>query len=201
MGESAATTTATAPRTGKKLVWLVPGVVAGAMLPLAVLLDRARRGTLGADPVAIAMNQLGLLALIFLLGSLAATPLRIVFNVTWPIRIRRALGLLAFFYALLHFTLYICIDQGLKLSAIVEDVTKRKFITVGAAAFVLLMPLAATSTVWAVKKMGSKRWKLLHKLVYIAAASAAVFAVSCAFFSATRFSQSAISLRARITSA
>jgi sulfoxide reductase heme-binding subunit YedZ len=156
------------PTRGGKLPWLKPGVLAGALLPLALLLVRAARHTLGADPVAIALNQLGLLALIFLVASLMATPLKLVFAVTWPIRIRRLLGLVAFFYACLHFALYAVIDQGLDYRAIAADVAERKFITAGFAAFLLLIPLAATSTSGMLKRLGARRWKRLHRLAYVA---------------------------------
>jgi sulfoxide reductase heme-binding subunit YedZ len=157
-----------------KQPWLKPGIVLGGLVPLIVLCVRALRGTLGADPVAIAMNQLGLLALIFLVASLAATPLKVAFKLTWPIRARRTLGLFAFFYASLHFLLYTCIDQGLAWSAIVADVTKRKFITIGFAAYLLLIPLAITSTASMTKRLGARRWKRLHRLSYVAGVFAVV---------------------------
>ena len=169
---SVASSTVAAPRAKQR--WLKPGVALGAAVPLVVLAVRAAQHTLGADPIAIALNQLGLLALIFLLASLAATPLKILFGFSWPLRIRRLLGLLAFFYALLHFVLYACIDQGLSLNAILADITKRKFITAGFAAFVLLVPLAATSTSGMLKRMGAVRWKRLHRLAYVAGALAAI---------------------------
>lgn len=150
-----------------RLVWLKPGVLFGALVPLGLMLVRAARGTLGADPVAIAMNQLGLLALIFLLASLCATPLRILFGLAWPIRIRRLLGLLAFFYATLHFLLYVVIDQGLALPAILADITQRKFITVGFVAWLLLIPLAVTSNNALHRRLGAVRWKRLHRLSYV----------------------------------
>src|SRR5688572_16510021 len=128
------------------LPWLQPGVLIGALVPLVVLAVRAGLHTLGADPVAIALNQLGLLALIFLVASLAASPLKALFDWNWPLRIRRLLGLLAFGYAMLHALLYAVVDQGLAWAAIIEDVTQRKFITAGFAALVLLVPLAVTST-------------------------------------------------------
>jgi sulfoxide reductase heme-binding subunit YedZ len=156
------------------LPWLKPGVLIGALVPLAVLARSALRHELGADPIAIALNRLGLLALSLLLACLAATPLKLVFGVTWPIRIRKLLGLLAFFYACLHFLLYAVIDQGLAIAAITKDVTERKFITVGFTALVLLVPLAVTSTSAMLKRLGAARWKRLHRLVYIAAPLAAV---------------------------
>jgi sulfoxide reductase heme-binding subunit YedZ len=157
-----------------KQPWLKPGMLIGGLVPLALLLLRALRGTLGADPVAIALNQLGLLALIFLVASLAATPLKLAFGVTWPIRVRRMLGLFAFFYATLHFMLYAVIDQGLAWSAIVQDVSKRGFITVGFVAWLLLIPLAITSTAAMTKRLGAARWKQLHRLSYVVGILAAI---------------------------
>ena len=157
-----------------KTPWLKPGVAVGALVPLAWMVADAVRGTLGADPIAIALNRLGLLALIFLWASLACTPARLAFGVAWPVRIRRMLGLLAFFHALLHFSLYAFVDQGLDWAAITEDVTKRGFITVGFVAFVLLIPLAATSTKGMVKRLGAARWKKLHRMSYVVAILATV---------------------------
>jgi sulfoxide reductase heme-binding subunit YedZ len=115
------------------------------------------------------MNQLGLVTLIFLIGSLACTPLKEVFGWTWPIRIRRMLGLYAFFYAGLHFLTYLGLDQGLDFKAVFADIAKRQFIFVGFAAFVLLVPLAITSTDRMVRRLGYARWKWLHRLAYAAA--------------------------------
>lgn len=154
---------------GKPFVWLKPGVLVGALVPLAVLVLAAVRNDLGADPIAIALNQLGLLALVLLVASLAATPLKLLFGLTWPTRIRKLLGLLAFFYASLHFLLYAVVDQGLAFDRIAEDVTKRNFILAGFGAFVLLVPLALTSTRGMLQRLGAVRWKRLHRLVYVAA--------------------------------
>lgn len=154
--------------------WLKPGVLIGSLVPLAHMIVLASRGQLGADPIAIALNRLGLLALIMLLASLCATPLRLVVGWSWPLRLRRMLGLLAFLYAALHFLLYAVVDQGLSMSAIVEDVTRRKFITAGFMAFVLLVPLAVTSPVRVRRALGPKRWQRIHRLVYVAGGLAAL---------------------------
>jgi sulfoxide reductase heme-binding subunit YedZ len=154
--------------------WLKPGVFVGALAPLAILLRRAWTGALGADPVAEALNQLGLVALIFLVASLACTPLKTIFGWTWPIRIRKELGLFAFFYAALHVLTYSGIDQRLDFRAILADVVKRKFIFVGFAAFVSLIPLAVTSTQGSVKRLGFARWKRIHRLAYVAGALASI---------------------------
>jgi methionine sulfoxide reductase heme-binding subunit len=158
----------------KPYAWLKPGVFIGCLVPLALMIADAARGQLGADPVAIALNRLGLLALITLVASLAATPARLVLGWAWPLRLRRMLGLFAFFYAFLHFTVYLAIDQGFDLAAIVKDVTERKFITVGFAAFMVLVPLAATSPLRVRRMLGPKRWQRLHRLVYLAGALAAL---------------------------
>jgi sulfoxide reductase heme-binding subunit YedZ len=147
--------------------WLKPGVFAGGLIPLLALLWRTAHRTLGADPVAIGLNQLGYLALVFLISSLACTPLKAVFGWTWPIRIRRMLGLFAAFYASLHFTTYVAIDQRFDWRVLWEDVTKRPFIVVGFSAFVLLLPLVASSTDASVRRLGFKRWKALHRLAYL----------------------------------
>jgi len=152
--------------------WLKPGVLIGSLVPLAVLIADAVGGRLGADPVALALNRLGMLALVLLLACLSATPLRLLFGVSWPLRVRRLLGLLAFFYATLHFSVYVWIDQGWAVRDILEDVAKRPFITVGFLALLLLLPLAATSNARARRSLGPKRWQLLHRLVYVAAALA-----------------------------
>jgi sulfoxide reductase heme-binding subunit YedZ len=158
----------------KPYAWLKPGVFIGCLVPLALMIVDGARGQLGADPVAIALNRLGLLALITLVASLAATPARLVLGWAWPLRLRRMLGLFAFFYALLHFTLYIAIDQGFDFAAIVKDVTERKFITVGFAAFLVLVPLAATSPLRMRRMLGPKRWQRLHRLVYLVGVLAAL---------------------------
>lgn len=152
------------------LPWLVPGVFAGALVPLAVIADAAARGRLGANPVAEALNELGLLALIFLVASLACTPLKALTGWTWPIRVRKTLGLYGFFYAALHLSTYVGLDQLLDLRAVWKDVTERPFILAGMTAFVLLVPLALTSTAGALKRLGFARWKRLHRLAYLAAA-------------------------------
>jgi sulfoxide reductase heme-binding subunit YedZ len=150
--------------------WLAPGVVVGALVPLAAIVVRGVRGELGANPIAQALNQLGLVALVLLVAALGCTPLKTLVGWSWPLRIRRLLGLLAFFYAALHLATYTGLDQVFAWAAIWKDVTKRKFIFVGFAAFVLLIPLAFTSTNGAVKRLGFARWKRLHRLAYVAPA-------------------------------
>ena len=158
----------------KGRTWLGPAVWAGGLLPLAMLIYRGSSGRLGADPIAVAMNQLGLLALVLLLLSLACTPLRIVTKAAWPIAIRRALGLLGFGYATLHVAMYAIVDQGLDLQSIVDDVTTRPFTIFGALTWLLLLPLAATSSKKAMQTLGVVKWRRIHKLVYVCGALAIV---------------------------
>jgi sulfoxide reductase heme-binding subunit YedZ len=151
------------------LPWLKPGLFAGALVPLAVLAARAARGTLGANPIAEVLNQLGLLGLVFLIASLTCTPLKTLSGWTWPIRIRKMLGLCGFFYVSLHLLTYAGLDQLLDFSAIGKDIAERWFILVGFTAFLLLVPLAITSTANMLKRLGFQRWKRLHRLAYVAA--------------------------------
>lgn len=150
--------------------WLKPAVFTGALVPLAVIVAEAALGRLGANPIAEALNRLGLTALIFLVAALACTPLKTLFGWTWPVRLRRMLGLFGFFYALLHLSTYVGLDQAFDARAILADITKRKFIYIGFTAFLLLIPLAATSTAASVRRLGFVRWKRLHRLAYVATA-------------------------------
>ncbi|MEO8905404.1 MAG: protein-methionine-sulfoxide reductase heme-binding subunit MsrQ [Polyangiaceae bacterium] len=151
----------------RKLNWLNPAVVTGSVLPFVSIAWRIYRHTLGANPVATALNQLGLLGLILLMASLLCTPLKILFGWTWPLRIRRTLGLCGFFTVLSHFLVYAGLDQGLAIGALFRDVLKRPFIAVGFIALLLLIPLAVTSTRRAVQRLGFSRWQKLHRLAYV----------------------------------
>ena len=148
--------------------WLKPAVFVGSLTPIMVILLRAVRGELGANPISQALNQLGLVVLIFLVAALTCTPLKTLFGWTWPLRLRRMLGLYGFAYATLHVSTYVGIDQFFDWQAIVADILKRPFIFVGFAAFVLLIPLAVTSTAAWIKRLGYARWKQLHRLAYVA---------------------------------
>jgi sulfoxide reductase heme-binding subunit YedZ len=128
---------------------------------------------LGADPQKTLERTLGLWALRFLILGLAITPLR-RFGGPNLVRYRRAIGLLAFYYAALHLTVYMLLDQGLDLAAIWADIVKRPYITVGMGAFVVLVPLAVTSNAAMIRRLGGAAWQRLHRLVYVAAAAAAV---------------------------
>ena len=128
---------------------------------------------LGADPLAVLERDLGVWALRLLIAGLTITPLRQVLGINL-LRYRRALGLLAFSYVVLHLPPYLVLDQGLDWAAIFADIVKRPYITVGMASFVLLVPLAATSNNASIRRLGGQAWARLHKLVYIAAAGGAL---------------------------
>ena len=140
-----------------------------ALVPAARIAWLAGAGELGPNPIAEAMNRLGFWTLTLLLATLAPTPIQIVSGWKWPLRLRRMLGLETFLYVCLHFAVYLGVDQFFDLPAIWKDIVKRKFITVGFAAFVLLIPLAITSTDRIVRRLGFVRWKRLHRLIYVAA--------------------------------
>ncbi len=156
------------------LPWLKPGLFVGALAPLGVMVVEAIQGTMGANPVAEVENVLGLAALVLLIASLACTPARRLFGWTWTARIRRELGLFAFLYVALHFFTYLLVDQGLDGGRLVDDIAKRPFITVGFAALVLLVPLALTSTTASIRRLGYRRWQLLHQLAYVAGVLAVI---------------------------
>ena len=133
-------------RSGKPYPWLHPGILLGGLVPLASIVMRASQNALGANPIAQIQNELGLTALIFLMAALACTPARHLFGWTWQMRMRRTIGLFAFFYAVVHFLTYLVVDQFFDLRAIADDIAERPFITVGFLALVLLVPIAITST-------------------------------------------------------
>jgi sulfoxide reductase heme-binding subunit YedZ len=144
-------------------------VFALCLLPLARLGWLGFNDGLGANPIEFITRSTGTWTLTFLLITLGVTPLRKLSGWQWLIRLRRMLGLFAFFYASLHFVTYIWLDQFFDLHGIYKDILKRPFITVGFASFVMLIPLAATSTNAMVKRLGGKRWQRLHRLVYLIA--------------------------------
>jgi len=124
---------------------------------------------LGANPLEVLQHSTGNWALIFLCVTLAVTPFRRILHQNWLIRFRRMFGLFAFFYGFLHLMTYIVFDQFFDFGAMVHDVVKRPFITAGMTAFLLMLPLAITSTSGWVRRLGGKRWALLHRLIYASA--------------------------------
>ncbi len=152
-------------RITKPVVFLI------CLLPLAVLFLRAFELAgfgLGANPIEELLHELGRWGLKFLLLTLTITPLRRWTGWTWLLRFRRMLGLYVFFYIVLHFITYAVLDQGLDISAIVEDIIERPYITLGMTGLLLLIPLAATSTKGMMRRLG-RRWRKLHRLVYVIA--------------------------------
>ena len=140
-----------------------------ALLPLAWMVHDASTDALGADPIAALTHRTGDWALRLLLACLAMTPLRRLLGRPWPIRFRRLLGLYAFFYASLHLSVYVVLDLAGYWAQVFEDLAKRPFITVGFTAWLLLVPLALTSTRGWMRRLG-RRWGQLHRAVYVAAA-------------------------------
>jgi sulfoxide reductase heme-binding subunit YedZ len=147
----------------KALVW------AACLAPIAALAWWAWTDDLTANPIDFVTDTLGRWAMRLLLASLALTPLRIVFGIGWPVTFRRLLGLFAFSYAALHFSVWIVLDHFFAWPQMGADIAKRPYITVGVSALALMIPLAATSTSRMVKRLGARRWRRLHRLVYAAA--------------------------------
>ena len=144
------------------------------MLPLARLIAGYPLGWLTANPIEFITRSTGTWTITGLAITLSITPLRKLLNWPWLIRLRRTAGLLAFFYASLHFTTYIWFDRFFDVEDIIKDIIKRPFITVGFAAFVLLIPLAVTSKNSIIKKLGAKLWQRIHYLIYLIAMLAVI---------------------------
>ncbi|PYN98327.1 MAG: sulfoxide reductase heme-binding subunit YedZ [Candidatus Rokuibacteriota bacterium] len=144
----------------KTTVWLV------ALAPLVALGYWIWTDDLTANPISFITNTLGDWTLRLLLASLAMTPLRIVVGLGWPITLRRLLGLFAFFYALLHFGVWIVVDHFFAWREMAADIAKRPYITVGVTALTLLIPLAVTSTAGMIRRLGGRNWRRLHRLAY-----------------------------------
>jgi sulfoxide reductase heme-binding subunit YedZ len=162
------------PRPAVGARWVVPAKVAvfiAALYPLARLVLFGLTDRLGANPIEFITRSTGLWTLVFLCITLAVTPLRRLTGVAAFVRFRRMLGLYTFFYATLHFTTYVWFDKWFDVAEIVKDIGKRPFITVGFAAFVLLIALAVTSPRAMVRKLG-RRWQTLHRAIYVIGALA-----------------------------
>ena len=148
----------------KTLTWIA------CLGPFAQLVYQAVTNTLGPDPTSTIALTTGYNALLMLILSLAVTPLRLLSpRLSWLIKFRRLLGLFAFFYASIHLATYLVLYLNFDWNVFKTDITKRRFIIAGFAAYTLLVPLAATSTTWAIRKLGGQQWNRLHKLVYLAA--------------------------------
>jgi methionine sulfoxide reductase heme-binding subunit len=153
----------------KRFLQKAPVVVAG-LAPVAWLAWAAVQGRLGANPISELTKETGTWTLRFVVLTLAITPVRKLTGWNLLVRYRRMLGLFAFFYGTLHLVTYVWFDQFFDVASITKDVLKRPFITVGFAAFLLMVPLALTSTTGWIRRLGGKRWQALHRLVYATAA-------------------------------
>jgi methionine sulfoxide reductase heme-binding subunit len=149
--------------------WLKPVVFLACLGPLARLGWKAYSSALGANPIEVTTHSTGDWTLIFLMITMGVTPIRKLTGQLWLIRFRRMFGLFAFFYVTLHFLTYIWLDKFFDLHEMLQDVAKRRFITIGFAGFLLLIPLALTSTAGWIRRLGGKRWHALHQLIYFSA--------------------------------
>jgi DMSO/TMAO reductase YedYZ heme-binding membrane subunit len=147
-----------------KLLLLVNGA-----LPLILLVWDAAHHKLGANPPKFAILTTGMMTLIFLVLTMAVTPLRKLTGLNWLIRFRRTLGLYAFFYGCLHFLLFFSLDRAFSIPGTLAEMVKRKFLILGSTALLVMVPLAITSTDGMIKRLGGKRWRALHRLAYVAA--------------------------------
>jgi len=154
--------------------WMKVAVFLICLIPLGDLVWRILRSDLGANPVEFLQHATGDWTLRFLIFTLCITPFRRLFKLPDLIRFRRMLGLFAFFYVSLHFLTYLGPDQSFDLAAMWKDVAKRPFITVGFLGFVLLIPLAITSTAGWIRRLGGKRWQLLHRAIYLSAVAGVI---------------------------
>jgi sulfoxide reductase heme-binding subunit YedZ len=150
--------------------WVRPAIVVGGIIPCVLLVLRLLGDDLGANPAEALEHSTGFTTLWFLLASLSATPLRKLTGVAAFTRLRKPLGLWAFFYALLHLGCYLVFDQSLLFGEIWYDIRKRPYITVGFSAFLILLVLAVTSPQRIMHRLGGRRWKAIHRMVYVAAA-------------------------------
>lgn len=148
--------------------FLKPAIFAACLAPLAWLAWRGFHAELGANPIEAITHFTGDCTLIFLLITLAITPLRKITRQYWLISFRRMLGLFAFFYGCLHLMTWVWLDKFFDVHEMLADVAKRKFITAGMTGLALMFPLALTSTQWSIRKLG-KRWQKLHRLIYFSA--------------------------------
>jgi methionine sulfoxide reductase heme-binding subunit len=154
--------------------WVKAAVFMACLVPAGRLLWQGLHAQLGANPIERVTHETGDWILIFLVLTLSVTPVRRLLRVPELIRFRRMLGLFAFFYAFLHFSTWIGLDKFFDWSDMLHDVRKRPFITVGFTGFVLLLPLAVTSTPGWIRRLGGRRWQAVHRLVYAAAAAGVV---------------------------
>jgi sulfoxide reductase heme-binding subunit YedZ len=149
--------------------WSKVALFVACLAPLARLGWKAYAGRLGANPIEVITHSTGDWTMIFLLVTLAITPLRKMTGQPWMIRYRRMLGLFAFFYGTLHLVTYVWLDKFFAVHEMLADIAKRRFITMGLLGFVLMLPLAITSTSGWIRRLGGRRWQALHRLIYVSA--------------------------------
>jgi methionine sulfoxide reductase heme-binding subunit len=157
-----------------EMKWIKPLVFALCLAPLAQLTWTALHNGLGANPVESITHATGTWTLVFLCVTLSITPLRRLLHQNWFVRFRRMFGLFAFFFGCLHLATYVWLDKTFDFSEMTKDVYKRPFITAGFTAFLLMVPLAVTSTSGMIRRLGGKRWQMLHRLVYVSAIAGAI---------------------------
>jgi len=157
-----------------KMKWIKPPVFALCLAPLAYLAWRAFHNGLGANPIEAITHSTGTWTLVFLCITLSMTPLRRLLHQNWFVRFRRMFGLFAFFFGCLHLATYVWLDKSFDFSEMIKDVYKRPFINAGFTAFSLMVPLAVTSTRGMIRRLGGKRWQMLHRLVYVSAIAGAI---------------------------
>jgi len=155
------------------LKYCKPAVFLACLVPAGMLVWRGFHAGLGANPIEFITHSTGDWTLIFLLITLSVTPLRKILHLYWLISFRRMLGLFAFFYGTLHLMTYVWLDKFFDVHEMLHDIAKRKFITAGMTAFALMIPLALTSTKWAIRNL-AKRWRTLHRLIYFSAAAGVI---------------------------
>ncbi len=156
------------------LRYFKPVIFLACLVPLASLAWRAFHAELGANPIEAITHSTGTCTLVFLLITLSVTPLRKLTRQYWLINLRRMFGLFAFFYGCLHLTTYVWLDKFFDVHEMLADIAKRRFITAGLAGFVLMIPLAVTSTKGWIRRLGGKCWQALHRLIYLSTAAGVV---------------------------
>src|SRR5216684_1084853 len=156
------------------LRWIKPVIFLACLGPLGRLAWKGFHGMLGANPIEVITHATGDWTLTFLLVTLSITPLRKLTRQYWLIGLRRMFGLYAFFYGTLHLTTYVWLDKFFDVHEMLADVAKRRFITAGLTAFVLIIPLALTSTKGWIRRLGGRRWQVLHRLIYFSAAAGVI---------------------------
>ncbi|MGO9086454.1 MAG: sulfite oxidase heme-binding subunit YedZ [Candidatus Sulfotelmatobacter sp.] len=156
------------------LRYFKPVIFLACLAPAARLVWLAFHSGLGANPIEFITHSTGDWTLTFLLITLSISPLRKLTRQYWLIGLRRMLGLYAFFYGTLHLTTYVWLDKFFDVHEMLADIAKRRFITAGMTAFTLMIPLALTSTRWSIRKLGGKRWQILHRLIYASAAAGVI---------------------------